>query len=247
MHVLDYFGIRCQAHLIDAIGEPTTDPACRMCGETGLRPAGMVDGYSFVECSDCGMVFTSAVTRTTSEALYRSGYHGPSEGAPVSGWANAEFLEPAFDLLPEGPLAILDFGTGQSFVPDMLRAAGHRVIAVDIVAPLRRHPDRLTGSLRACGLADGSFDLVFAFQVFEHLPEPRSVLDGLLRLARPGGLVLIHTDMETPERAAGLARWWYVSPPDHCAFYRHRTFERVLAGTSHTIAWREPKAIIIRT
>ena len=38
-------------------------------------------------------------------------------------------------------------------------------------------------------------------------------------------MIAIHTDMETPERENGLACWWYATPPDHCAFFRHRTFE----------------------
>ena len=62
-------------------------------------------------------------------------------------------------------------------------------------------------------LAPDQFDLAFAFQVLEHLPEPRLVLDQLVRLTRPGGLVLVHTDMDTRERAGGFERWWYVTPP----------------------------------
>ena len=114
--------------------------------------------------------------------------------------------------------------------------------------PLRPHRDRLTGSLEALGPLDGAFDLAYAFQVFEHLPEPRSTFDRLLYLTRPGGLVLIHTDMETPERAMNsFERWGYVTPPDHCAFFRHRTFEHLLGGdTPHVIVRKDAKSVIIR-
>jgi SAM-dependent methyltransferase len=88
------------------------------------------------------------------------------------------------------------------------RAAGRPAVAVDLVPPLRPHPDRLTGDLLALRLAPGTFDLAFAFQVFDHLPEPRPFLNELLRLTRSGGLVLVHTEMETEERAHGFARWW---------------------------------------
>jgi hypothetical protein len=57
------------------------------------------------------------------------------------------------------PLRILDFGCGQSLVPDMLRDEGHRVIAVDLAPPLRACPDRLTGPLDALDLAPRGFDL----------------------------------------------------------------------------------------
>ncbi len=67
-----------------------------------------------------------------------------------------------------------------------------------------------------------------------------------MRLTRPGGLVLAHTDMETPERdERGFTGWWYVAPPDHCCFFRHRTFDVALAGTPHRIVRRDPKSVLI--
>jgi SAM-dependent methyltransferase len=217
-----------------------------MC-ERSCRPLAAVGWFRFVECGHCGFVFAPAVRQDAMVRAYERGHHGPDDGAPDVGWASLEFLGPALDRLGgRWRLNILDFGCGQSYVPAALRAEGHRVVAVDLAPPLQPHPDRLTGDLRTLKLAPGTFDLAFAFQVFEHLPEPRPFLDELLRLTRPGGLVLVHTDMETAERARGFARWWYVAPPDHCAFYRHRTFEVYLAGTPHRLSWRDPKAVLIQ-
>ena len=219
---------------------------CRMCG-AAVYPAGAVDGYGFVECGRCRFVFAPAITAERMARLYGEGYHGPEEGAPVVGWAGTEFLEPTLErLVGEGPLRILDFGAGQRGIPDLLRERGHRVIAVDVAPPLRPHPDRLTGDLRTLGLAAEQFDLSFSFQVTEHLPEPRAHLEELLRLTRRGGLVLIHTDMEVPEREAAVEGWWYAMPPDHCVFFRHRTFEVFVQGTPHRIADRQPKSVTIR-
>ena len=219
---------------------------CRVCGSPALASLGEVSGYEFVECGRCAFTFAPRLDRAFMAELYSAGFHGPEDGAPEVGWADPSFLVPALALLEgRGPLQVLDFGTGQSFIPDLLRADGHRVIGVDVVPPLRPHPDRLTGDLLELELDAGKFDLVFSFQVFEHLPEPMPCLRELLRLSRPGGLVLIHTDMETPEREAGFREWWYVLPPDHCCFYRHQTFETFLAGTPHRIVYRDPKCVII--
>jgi SAM-dependent methyltransferase len=38
---------------------------------------------------------------------------------------------------------------------------------------------------------DASFDLVFSFNVFEHLPEPQIVIKEIIRLLRPGGGFLL--------------------------------------------------------
>ena len=237
---------RGRASEANGLGAKEAPARCRMC-EGHSRPLAVVSGYRFLECAHCGFVFAPAIRQDPMTRAYEAGRHGPEDGAPDVGWANLEFLEPALDRLGrrEG-LRILDFGCGQSHVPAVLRAQGHRVVAVDVAPPLEPHPDRLTGDLLALGLAPDRFDLAFAFQVCEHLPEPRPFLDELLRLTRPGGLVLVHTDMETEERASGFARWWYVAPPDHCAFFRHRTFETYLAGTPHRLSWRDPKALLIR-
>lgn len=223
--------------------------ACRMCGTPDLHPSGEVEGFAFVECARCGLVFTPQVTPELLDSLYRSGWHGPDEGAPATGWAvdEGEFLDPAFDILGrDRPLSILDFGTGQSHVPDSLRARGHRVQAIDVAPPLRPHPDRLTGSLFDVDLPSQAFDLVYAYQVFEHLPEPRPFLERLLALLRPGGILLVHTDMEMPEREAGFMRWWYVLPPDHCTFYRHRTWDVFLEDRPERVVWRDPKTVVVQ-
>ncbi|MEX0772778.1 MAG: methyltransferase domain-containing protein, partial [Balneolales bacterium] len=69
----------------------------------------------------------------------------------------------------------------------------------------------------------------------------------LVRLAKPGGLVLIHTDMETPERdGQGFRNWWYAAPPDHCCFYRHKTFQVYLEDKPHRLVWKSPKSVIIK-
>lgn len=217
-------------------------PNCRFCGGR-TRFLGWRDGYPFRECEACGFWFTPWV----GEAAMRRRYRGRESGSPPGGgWADPAFLAPALARLPPGPLTILDFGAGDSIVPDLLRGQGHRVMAVDLAPPRRPHPDRLTGPLEDLPLAPRSFDLLYAFQVFEHLPHPRPVLDRLMALSRDGGLVAVHTDMEMPERRHGVEGWWYVMPPEHCAFYRHRTFAAYAAATGHDLAYADAKLVLLR-
>lgn len=220
---------------------------CRMYLGIDLQPTGTVSGFEFVTCAPCAFSFAPVIRPDTLQTAYSSGWHSHLDGAPQTGWANPSFLEPALQLVDTARvLNILDFGTGHSLIPDILRSRGHRVTAVDIVPPAWPHPDRLTGLLLDLKLPAESFDLAFAFQVFEHLPEPRPILDELLRLTRPGGIVLIHTDMEVPDREQGIENWWYVTPPDRCSFFRHRTFDTVFRDTVHHVAWRDSKMIAIR-
>lgn len=221
---------------------------CDMCGSREVEFLDVIQGFVFKQCKKCSFVFAPDITPEYLKSLYAKGYHGPDDGGPKKGWSkNISFLEPALKLLPNGPLRVLDFGTGQDLAPDELRKLGHRVIAVDIAPPIRPHPDRLTGDILELGLKRNQFDLVYAFQVFEHLPNPRSILKELLRLLKPEGLLLIHTDMETEARLENDFRnWWYVAPPDHCSFYRPQTFETALKDTHHKIIISEPTFVVIK-
>ena len=222
---------------------------CPMCNSENIIFEAEVEGYTFEHCLNCALVFCPKITTEFLSGLYFDGFHGPEDGAPKSGWSKSvEFLEPAFKRLPQSRgLKILDFGTGQNRMPEVLRKQGHRVIAVDIVPPLRPHPDRLTGDIMDLELQKEQFDLIFSFQVFEHLPKPRPILFELLKLLKPGGLLLIHTDMETPEREEeGFKHWWYATPPDHCTFYRNKSFAIFIEDQPAEITYKDPKTVIIR-
>lgn len=221
--------------------------SCRMCGDSSTIIAGNKQEYEYRCCQICGFVFCPQITPQYLSNLYSKGYHGPDDGAPKKGWSNVNFLDEIWDVLPKKALTIFDFGCGQSLVANHLRLLGHKTLAVDIAPPLHPHPDRLTGDLLELALEPDVFDFVYSFQVFEHLPEPRPVLEELLRLTKPGGYILIHTDMETRERdSEGFENWWYVAPPDHCSFFRHKTFEKYLADKPHYLISKTAKSVVIK-
>ncbi len=216
---------------------------CRMCGSPSLRSRDHVQGYQFVECGICGFVFAPCITDD-----HAADHHpAPSLGASQWGRGSGEFLEPALELIgPGSSLRILDFGTGCSAGPFALAERGHDVTSVDVTPPVHGGLGRAAESRLDLGLPHEHFDLVFSYQTFEHLPEPLPILLELCRLTVPGGLVMVHTDMEVPERQGGFARWRYVTPPSHCSFYSHRTFRVFCANHGLQMAHASPTAVILR-
>lgn len=98
--------------------------------------------------------------------------------------------------LPPG--RALDLGCGEGILLDALASRlpdDRELVGVDVVPP----PDGarwrgVTGDI-ACTLpfADGSFDVVVAGEVIEHVPHPDLMLTEIRRLLRPGGSLVLST------------------------------------------------------
>ena len=87
---------------------------------------------------------------------------------------------------------ILDVGCGSGRMLDELsqrgRAAGLDVRADAVMAArMRGHANTHLAPAEETGFADGTFELVTAFDVIEHTPDDRRTLRELLRITRPGG------------------------------------------------------------
>ena len=104
-------------------------------------------------------------------------------------------LRAALDRLPLGTGAwLLDAGCGSGRTLDELARYG-TACGVDVseaavqAARLRGHDVRL-GAVEALPFADGTFDLVTCLDVIEHTPDDGATLRELLRVTRPGGLLI---------------------------------------------------------
>ena len=64
------------------------------------------------------------------------------------------------------------------------------------VAKLRR-PRVAQMDAARMDLPDASFDIIYSFKVFEHLPDPRAVLQEMVRVLKPGGVAYIYAHLFT--------------------------------------------------
>src|SRR4051812_37849146 len=125
-------------------------------------------------------------------------------------------LRPGLDLLDVG------CGPGSITVDLAARVAPGRVLGVDVAStPLEQarelaaragvQAEFRVGDVYALEADDGSFDVVHAHQVLQHLTDPVAALREMARVCRPGGVIAVR-DVDyggflTFPADAGLDRW----------------------------------------
>lgn len=103
------------------------------------------------------------------------------------------YMREAFEALNADGAAkrVLDIPAGLGQFTDALRARGHTVTPADIN---KERKDYVYADMnRALPFEDGAFDAAVCLEGLEHLVEPLRLLSELVRVVRPGGMVVIST------------------------------------------------------
>ena len=143
----------------------------------------------------------------------------------------------------------LDVGCGSGGSLGVARALGWRVAGIemdDAAATLaRRFTDELhVGDILTAPFVPGRFDVVTAFHVLEHVPDPIAVARRMLEWLAPGGLLIV----EVPNAGGWGARlfggaWAGLELPRHLSHFTPATLEAVIekAGGRVVWAWHQAK------
>jgi SAM-dependent methyltransferase len=139
---------------------------------------------------------------------------------PVVGWLYRERINLGLRMLPQRTFdSVLEVGYGAGAVLLALAPAARALTGIDLDAdPAGVHTllaarsykaDLSKGNVYALAFADGAFDLVVSFSVFEHLHEYPRGLAEVARVLRPGGHFLlgmpaVNVMMEAGFRAIGF-------------------------------------------
>ncbi|MFG1774814.1 class I SAM-dependent methyltransferase [Micromonospora sp. NPDC049048] len=117
------------------------------------------------------------------------------------------------------PLAgrtVLDVGGGPGYFAAAFRAAGAHYVGLDPdVGDFSAAGDSVSGMLRGSGTAlpvrSGAVDVTFSSNVLEHVSEPDRMLDEMVRVTRPGGVLFVSfTPWLSPWGGHETAPWHYL-------------------------------------
>jgi SAM-dependent methyltransferase len=203
----------------------------------------------------CGTVRSTQVG--DPEVVYGEGYHDGEDGFFVDTDLPGlnDYLRRAYlhrlELIGEvasPPGRLLDVGCGRGDFLVSARDAGWDVTGVELVdsaartARERHGFDVRAGRLDDAGLADGTFDVVCALHVVEHVMDAPAFLRQLAALTRPGG----HVVVEVPNFASLLRRvqrgsWKHLRPREHVSHFTASTlFDALRRGGLRPVALSSP-------
>lgn len=161
--------------------------------------------YYFL-CKGCGFCFAPEIMAwglaAFEEKIYNEGYKEVDPSYLMKRpHGNYENLMSMFGKV-SGKIRHLDYGGGEGFLVKLLQGSGWNSTSYDPFV----NKDIKTSDL-------GKFDLITAFEVFEHVPDPNALMADLSQLLAPNGIVFFSTLVSNGyihlnERLT----WWYAGP-----------------------------------
>jgi SAM-dependent methyltransferase len=179
----------------------------KVCGDPGLHFQGLSGTpIYYAHCTGCGFCFAPEIAQWTpaefETRIYNQDYiqvdpefieHRPREFA--------KSLQQLFGDHRAG-FTHLDYGGGNGLLSRLLNEAGWTSRSYDPFVNHDVDPAQI-----------GKFDLITAFEVFEHVPDPQALMSALRALLAPGGVVYFSTQLSDGHIAPGQRlNWWYAAP-----------------------------------
>jgi SAM-dependent methyltransferase len=176
-----------------------------------------------------------------------SAYEDNRFGRPGGRYLNETQVAIVLDFLGDTPLSVLEAGCGTGRFTFAMAKAGHRVTGLDYSEamldvcrgrkaedPAGERVELIEGDVFALPFADGMFDATLCMHVLMHLPGHEDVLLELLRVTKPGGLVVFdirnarslnhfsYPFRRLAQRLLGRKPWylWYATVDEVSAFAR---------------------------
>lgn len=227
-------------------------PRCPGCGAEGGERVGTLEGGHYalpdrvvpypkngvdlVRCPGCRLVYKTAVP---PPAIIEAAFAGLGESAWASPYSFAADAAEIEALVGRADIGVLDIGAAGG---DFLRACkgcASRRSALDLAAHPSLEADALTGEFiqgtldgRTLAWSGRPYDVVTAFDVFEHLYDVPASLENLAAFVAPGGFLVIETgDVDNAwPRHYGVGRWWYARLFQHHVFWSRAAFEHLATG-----------------
>jgi hypothetical protein len=201
---------------------------CKCCGSDTryLWTGRMLNlDVKYYECSNCGYVQTE--DPFWLEAAYNSVINDSDTGIVSRNHVNSRIVLSSLWLIGGLNGNVVDYAGGYGLLVRMMRDLGINTFWTD---PYCENMFAKNFNWNGSDPAK----LVTAFEVFEHVVEPISTIDEMLKIA-PN--ILLST-LVMPEQTPAHNDWWYYGQNhgQHIGFYRVKTFEKIANAKNKFLA-----------
>ena len=238
---------------------------CPLCGEHDSDHAFQIDNFIYVECSDCGAIYTNPhVKEGVLTDLYSGGAYKKYQSDLVnkgkkirSSILEDRKFKQVDQLSAVGKGSLLDVGCGNASFLNVCKEQGWSVQGVD---PTKESAnDALTnygilvheGEFSAIDTHD-MFDVITFWGVLEHLRDPVEALRRAVKLLKPNGLIVF----EVPSADCFLSKYLhkypfeaarYIESGRHNLFFSKKAIDQLAKKFNLSLAYIESNGLDVQT
>ena len=195
---------------------------------------------NLLKCRNCGLLYKNLIP---SEKTLSQMYDISRENNEHTRWeyttGNKYILRKARmieKISGEKKLHVMDIGCHTGGFLKLMQELGFRTSGLDVSdLAYAKHKDFINtkyyaGLLEDVELPENTFDVVTAWDVFEHFYDVEVSLQKIYHSLSPGGYLLIETGniSSFPARLGSPNNWWYVSLLEHFNFFDTRSIRYIL-------------------
>ncbi len=228
-------------------GERQETTPCPCCGAGSARPHLRCEGFAFVRCRACGVVYQNP--RPVFDDLRRRygndyfAYELSNEQAFYKlmrlGLADVRFDERTAGLAR--PRRFLDIGCATGMLIEAMTREGWETRGVDVCREsaeygiAHRGVNIFVGTLEEARFPDSHFDVVHFSHLIEHVPDPLAFLAEVRRILKPGGYAVITTPNVDGFQARLFRSSWRSAIADHLVLFSRRTLAKAILDSGFEI------------
>ncbi len=146
------------------------------------------------QCDNCKLVTLDSLAHISADFYKNSGMHGENP-MPMDTWLKVTEWDDKrrYDMLSTliTDKRVLDFGCGAAGFLQRATGLAAAVTGIELEARVRKHWADQLNIVPSVDLAGRSYDLITAFHVVEHLPDPRDILRSLRQILHPQGRMVV--------------------------------------------------------